>query len=460
MKTKIFFLKTIAFFSLMAILVSSCKKDKKNEITPVSGNLSSYDNRVVHDWQNMFLQIEKNASVYRPCPAARMLAYVGLGAYEASIAGMPAYKSIAPLYPGLSIPAVAQDKVYHYPTVLNSMYASLYRHFFAQVIATDKAGIDSLEAALNMVYSTADDAEVIERSKAHGIAVATAIWNYSATDIAGHDMYLDPRSSSYSPPVGLGLWTPTPPGNQAAMFPYWGAVRTFAISGNEKLCAPPIPYSTSPISPYYAQALEVYAHTSPQTAEEQWIAEFWSDDVLGFTFSPPSRWIAIGNEVLKIEHSNLETAVMVAVKVGLSLNDASVGCWNSKYVYNVERPLNYIQDVLGYTSWNVYNLTSTHFLTSTPSFPGYPSGHSTFGASAAEALSSIFGYNYHMTDRCHQYRTDFNGQPRSFTSFYAMAEENAISRLYLGVHYRMDCSEGVTFGYDIGKKVNALPFKK
>ena len=448
---------------MLVLSISACKKDKETdeEVSPAtSAAVSSYDNRVIHDWQNIFLVVEKNAAVYRPCPAARMLGYVGLGAYEASVSGMPAYKSIAYLYPGLSIPAVEEGKVYHYPTVLNNVYASLFKHFFATVQAADKTSMDSVEAALNAAYAGSADAEVIDRSKAYGLAVADAIWKYSATDAAGHDKYLDPRPSSYAPPVGVGLWKPTPPGNQSAMFPYWGSVRTFAISGSEKICKPPIPYSTSSLSPYYAQALEVYSHTTPQTAEEQWIAEFWSDDVLGFTFSPPSRWIAIATEVEEIEHSNLETAVMAAVKIGLSLNDAAVGCWNSKYIYNVERPLTYIHEVMGQTSWNIYDLTSTHFLTSTPSFPGYPSGHSTFGAAAAEALSSVFGYNYHLTDRCHQNRTDFHGTPRSFNSFYDMAEENGISRVYLGVHYPMDCNEGVRYGYEIGQKVNALPFKK
>jgi PAP2 superfamily len=455
--------KKLVLFAIIAIAISACKKDSEtnDEVTPVStAELSSYNNRVVSDWQNTFLVIERNAAVYRPCPAARMLGYVGLAAYEASVSGMPNNKSIANLYPGLSIPAIETDKAYHYPTVLNNVYASLFRHFFATVQASDKIRIDSVEAALNAAYAGSAEADVLDRSKIYGLAVAEAVWNYSATDAAGHDKYLDPRPSSYAPPVGTGLWKPTPPGNQAAMFPYWGSVRTFAISGVDKLCKPPIPYSTSPLSPYYAQALEVYSHTTPQTAEEKWIAEFWSDDVLGFTFSPPSRWIAITNEVLEIENSNLETAVIIAVKMGLALNDASVGCWNSKYVYNIERPVTYIHEVMGHTSWNVYDLTSTHFLTSTPSFPAYPSGHSTFGAAAAEVLSSVFGYNYQLTDRCYQSRTDFNGTPRSFNSFYEMAEENGISRVYLGVHFPMDCNEGVRYGYFIGQKVNALPFRK
>jgi hypothetical protein len=72
----------------------------------------------------------------------------------------------------------------------------------------------------------------------------------------------------------------------------------------------------------------------------------------------------------------------------------------------------------------------------------------------------VFGTNYALTDRCHENRVDFNGKPRSFNSFYEMAEENALSRIPLGVHWRMDCEEGLRLGYLCGRRVNALPFKK
>jgi len=142
------------------------------------------------------------------------------------------------------------------------------------------------------------------------------------------------------------------------------------------------------------------------------------------------------------------------------LNDAAVGCWHSKYLYNVERPVTYIQKMIDANyKPNLYNpMTGDDGIS--PSFPAYPSGHSTMGAAGAEALASVFGYAYSMTDRCHQGRTQFEGTPRTFGSFYEMALENAWSRVLLGVHWRMDSDEGVRFGTVIGRKVNALPWKK
>jgi hypothetical protein len=82
------------------------------------------------------------------------------------------------------------------------------------------------------------------------------------------------------------------------------------------------------------------------------------------------------------------------------------------------------------------------------------------GAAGAEVLSGIFGYDYAMTDRCHENRTEFEGRPRSFNSFIEMAQENAWSRVPLGVHYRMDSEQGVNLGLKVGRKVNKIVWNK
>ena len=66
-----------------------------------------------------------------------------------------------------------------------------------------------------------------------------------------------------------------------------------------------------------------------------------------------------------------------------------------------------------------------------PNFPAYPSGHSTFSAAAATTLSLLLPAG------------------RSAT-FNAMADEAGISRLYGGIHYPSDISEGRAHGNRIG----------
>lgn len=78
------------------------------------------------------------------------------------------------------------------------------------------------------------------------------------------------------------------------------------------------------------------------------------------------------------------------------------------------------------------------------------------GAAAAVVLTSLYGENYKMTDRSHMYLPSFSVKPRKFNSFDEMARENAISRVFLGVHWRFDCEEGLRLGDLIGKEAANL----
>ncbi len=442
----------------LAIFISGCKDNDFN-----TTEVKEYDFRIVKDWNETFLQIERYQNGYRPGPAPRALAYLGLSAYEACVSGMPEYRSIAQLYPGLVIPTADANAEYHWPTVVNASYAYLMPLFFGNATIQQQETMKNLAVSKDNESLQKISSDVFQRSKNHGEAVAKVIWNYAKSDAVGHEHYKDPFQGYdwQSKFKKDGDWKPTFPGPGKPMGGVWGNARTFAINNFEKICRPPLTYSAEKNSKLYAQAIEVYSQNTPSLSyDDEWVGEFWSDDLVNLTFSPGPRWIAIGNQVLENENSSLETAILMSAKVGLAINDASVGCWASKYYYNVERPQTYINRVFD-QDWKpaLFNpLTGDKGVT--PSFPAYPSGHSTMGAAGAEALASIFGYNYAMTDNCHKGRTEFEGKPRSFSSFLEMAQENAWSRIPLGVHFRMDSEEGVRFGTEIGRKVNNLPWRK
>lgn len=443
-------------------LIPSCK-NADPEPTANIELVRDQPNNVVYDWNELFLEIERYAAGYRPGPAPRAIAYLGLAEYEGCITGMPEFKSIASLYVGLNIPDPESGKQYHWPSVVNATRAYLMPRFFSAASVSHLQSITAMEAFYDDRAKQEVGTEVWSRSKDYGKLVAAAVWEYSKTDVVGHNHFLDPFQGynwqeHYSKD---GDWKPTFPGPGKPMGGIWGDARTFAIGESDKICRKPLTYSASQTSDLYSQALEVYAQNTPSLSyEDEWVGEFWSDDLVNLTFSPGPRWLAIGNQVLKAEESNLETAIFMTVKMGIALNDASVGCWKSKYHYNVERPQTYINRVID-PNWvpALYNpLTGEEGVT--PSFPAYPSGHSTMGGAGAEILGDIFGYAYSMTDRCHENRTEFEGVPRAFGSFYEMAQENAWSRVPLGVHFRMDCEEGVRYGTVIGRKVNDLPWKE
>ncbi|MBI1226436.1 MAG: phosphatase PAP2 family protein [Bacteroidetes bacterium] len=452
-------LAALCGFLMVSFLVTSCVKDEE----PTVSQVADYDAEAALKWNQMFLDVERYSTGYRPGPAPRALAYMGLAAYEACVSGMPEYNSIRSLYPGLVIPEPEKNAKYHWPTVVHFVYEDLMHKFFPNPPSEMYTRMSALENSLEDKYQAVTNDKNYNISKAYGQAVADAVWEWSKTDAIGHDAYLNPFGTydwqaHYDAP---GNWVPTDPGPGKPLFPTWGNTRTFAILPADKLCKAPLQYSESTQSAIYAQALEVYNAIHDDNWEDgQWIAQFWSDDIMGLTFSPGPRWISIANQVISKDNSNLQTALYAYVKLGLALNDACVSCWYSKYVYNYERPASYIHRLIDQNWKPTLDNPLTGETGLTPSFPTYPSGHSTMGGAAAEVLTNVFGNHFGMLDRSHEGRTEFQGTPRFFNNFYEMAQENALSRIPLGVHFRMDCEVGVDLGYLCGRRVNNLPWKK
>lgn len=452
-------LLTKAGFALivLAVLVSSCRRD---EVYTPALSAEVYDSEVVYEWNELYLEIDRFSPGYRPPAAARMLGYTGIALYEAIVPGMPNNRSLRHQFSGLTIPDVEQDAEYHWPTVANSVYATIFRHWYPHIDQRHKEEIDRLERLYNEEFRARVNSDVFNRSQLRGRDVANAVYDWSSTDEAGHNAYLNPRPTSYVPPEGPGLWQPTFPDFTLGLFPYWGDVRPFAIRPGDMLARPPIPYSEDPNSEFYLQSKENEIIVNENDYERLWIAEFWSDDIFGQTFQPAARWIAIANQAVHHENISLGAAAELYAKLGIAMADAAIIIWNSKYHYNVERPVSYIRRMMDDSWITALNNTLNGVKGISPEFPAYPSGHAGFGASAAAVLINVFGYNYHMTDKCHEFRTEFLGTPRSFNSFADMAYENAISRLYLGVHYRMDAEEGLRMGYLAGERALGMPWKR
>jgi len=89
----------------------------------------------------------------------------------------------------------------------------------------------------------------------------------------------------------------------------------------------------------------------------------------------------------------------------------------------------------------------------TPPFPAYTSGHATFGAAHSAVMIDFFGTD-DVTFTVDSEDPFYNALPvhgpRTFHKFSEAAWENAMSRLYLGVHYRFDAVDGNSSGNQVG----------
>ena len=129
-------------FYLVVILslftINSCKKDSPEVAS--SRLTKDFNSESILQWNNLFLEIERYAQGFRPCPAPRAMAYIGLACYEACVIDMPTYKSLRFNYPGLNLPTHEPLVDYHYPTVVNAIYSKLLTNFLGNVngIPTEK----------------------------------------------------------------------------------------------------------------------------------------------------------------------------------------------------------------------------------------------------------------------------------------------------------------------------------
>jgi len=430
----------------MLMLLAGCLLDVwPDDFNKFSRGKGKPEIQLIQDWNRHALLAERYAEGFRIPVVARMYAYLGIAAYETA-AWKTHTQSYNGLNPGWSKPTLP-DSIY-LPIALNTCYMTMMEQFFIHaphVVEQDRIQVRN---KWSRYFEGVIEQSLLNRSAKWGEEVARAVFAWSATDSLGHLSHLHNYDRAFVIPGAPGNWKPSEEENMPPLLPYWGHVRTFTTSVSEFPIQPKIPYSERKGSTYYNQVYELYALSSPLSYENKWIAEFWSDDHPGLTFSPAGRWISIAIQVIDQTRPSVATTLKTYLKTGIALSDAAVLCWNGKFQFLTERPETFIRDVID-PKWRP--------LLSSPPFPGYPSGHSAMGAAVAEVLTDIYGQNFRMTDRSHEGRREFKGDPRSYASFYEMSRESAFSRLVLGVHIRADCEEGLRLGVLIGRKVAEIP---
>ena len=402
-----------------------------------------FDAEVATAWFDLSLDLVRTTAGFSPPVASRAFAYGGLALYEALVPGMEGFRTLGGVLPGLdAVPATGRNRAYDWPTVANAALASVLHRLFPPGQA---AAVSALETRLEKRLRPSLAPGVFSRSVERGREVAAAVYEWSKSD-GGHEGYLR-NFPPYTPPVGPGLWVPTPPGFLPALQPYWGGNRCFAVAGGAD-CPPGVHprYSEDRNSAFFAAALEVYDTVRNLTPGQVEIARFWSDDP-GETATPPGHSISITTQVVRKEGASLARAAEAYAKVGIAVCDAFIACWYQKYVYNLLRPVTYVRRLLD-PAWLSPLVT--------PPFPEYSSGHSVQSAAAFQVLTDLFGESQAFVDNTHDGR---GLAPRSFSSFAEAAEEAAISRLYGGIHFRSAIVNGINQGRCIGGAVSALPFQ-
>lgn len=395
----------------------------------------SYSDEVIDKWMIMQLRLMKNATGIPNHGFSRHYTYAGIAAWESIAPGIPRNGAWNTDWNGLSgLPQAVHSQKYYWPANVNAALAGINRAMFPNASPVDKAAIDSLENALNEFFLTKINSSRLSISAQFGKAVAAAVYTWAETD--GYKN----ANSPYTPPVGDGLWKPTPPAFTPPATPYWGKNRP-VIKGSlvNTQPAPPPAYSTDSKSPFYKMVKEVYDASQQLTPDQNAMAFYWRD-VPGV--SSPGHWLSILQQTVHQKEVSMAKAALAYALTGAAVNDALIACFQAKYQYNLVRPITYIRETMGYADWNA--------LLGTPAHPEYPSAHSALSAGAAYIFEKMFGNLQSFTDHTYDY---MGFAPRTYTSFMAIAQEAGVSRWYAGIHYKLSVNAGLSQGIKTGENI-------
>jgi hypothetical protein len=394
-------------------------------------------------WYRLMLELVRHTPTYTPPVAARTFAYVGIGAWEALVAaeGGPSLAGQLRDMPAMPVAEGAVDS----GAVLNATLADLVGDLFANTGPTGQRSLSRATQRMAERSVAGLDPVLAGRSLALGQGIAAAIRAWAALD-GGHVTENMGFPLAWSLGSQPGAWVPTSGirQQQVPLLPGWGQVRTFALPDGTACGLPPPPaYSEDPGSDFYRDAMEVYRISQSLTDDQRLIARFWSDDPM-LSPTPPGHWIAIVLQIAERDGLPLRTRAQVLARLGIAVADAFIACWQSKYDYDLLRPVTYIRRVID-PAWSPLLIT--------PPFPEYPSGHSTQSGAAAAVLTAVFGEGFAFDDATH---VDDGLPVRSYPSFAAAAAEAALSRLYGGIHFRPAIDRGLEQGACVGAHAVAL----
>ncbi len=382
---------------------------------------------VVTDWNDISLAAIRTDKT-NPPKATRHLAMVHTAIYDAvnSID-----RSHRPYHILQSVPA---------GTSMEAAAAAAAHHILTNVYPAQQAVFDA--SYVQSLAIIPDD-----QGKTDGITLGETVANL-IIQLRANDHSTD--VVSYTPGTDPGDWQPTPPAFAPALLPNWPLVTCWALQSGNQLQPPSKPALDS--AEYTAAFNEVKAlgakTGSIRTAEQSEIAQFWSDGA--GTETPPGHWNRIAHTLADQQGLTLAQNARLFALLNIALADASIVAWDCKYKFNDWRPITAIREADTDGNPNTDLDPAWESFITTPPFPSYTSGHSTFSGAASTVLARYFG-----TDNL-AFVTISDGLPgveRSFMSLSQAANEAGISRIYGGIHWQYDNQFGLSSGRALGEYV-------
>ena len=427
------------------------KQLKTNNV--ISKLVSGRNTNVVIDWNAIALNaVQAEGKAGRgvaPTVGSRLMALVSTAVYDT-------VNAFNTLYPSYAVNVNAPKNASLEAAVVGAAY---------RVLSTQLPKQNSLfsQQLSNSLAEILDSATAKNRGFNFGILVANQSMNLRANDGSNDN-------TPYTPPSGDYVWKPETSGLTAgvAVGANWGGVKTWVIGDiNQFVSENNLDVTlegrpdTNPT--LYAEEIEevrLYGGlqntdltTTLRNADQTEMAVFWSYDRAN-TFRPYGHLNQIAQEIAVKERSSLVKTASLFAALNTSLADSVIVAWKEKYTEVQPRPDDIIAggfaandgiaSTVGDPDWKP--LLSELMGVNSPPFPDYMSGHSAMGGAFAGVMTEYFGDNYAFS----AVSQELPGVVRDFDSFYEAGMEDAIGRIYGGVHVREACIDSFNMGLAVG----------
>jgi hypothetical protein len=369
-----------------------------------------------------------------PNVTGRVVALVSASVFDAVNGIEPRFR---PLHVRPDAPRNASQRA----AAIQAAYAILMNLYGAQQGGTLTSQRDASLAAL----ASTEKPESIAAGVAWGQSVADAIWAWKLTDgFAPTPPPFFGVQSIAGAPNSLGFWRPTPPANASGATPQLATITPWVLTRPSQFRLPP-PLALNNAE-YLADLNEVREmgslSSTSRSSEQTEVALFWA-------LNTPLAWDRVAAQLSAERGLSLtENAHLFAV-LNVTLADAIMACWDSKYRYIFWRPVTAIRAGAAPGDPDADWKPLLDSLTGTPAHPEYPSAHSTYSGAAAFILAAEFGENtaFSLT-------SEIRPGTRSYTSFSEAIAEIADARVFGGIHLRSSCARGNSLGQAVADYVS------